>query len=159
MPSDFFTQMRSVFTLQRMQAINGPRGGAQPKLLNARGDRVRHDRGAGQSLDRKVGTLTPGKQADIILLRTDTINVMPMNTCGAIVLVDTSNVDTVFIDGKIRKRNGRLVDVDMNRVSRQARESRDFIVSKLGWPKTRLEAVRRTLTAGLHLDLAQVPER
>ena len=59
-------------------------------------------------VDAKVGTLTPGKDADIIMLRTDTINVMPLNNAaGAVVtLMDTSNVDTVFIAGKLMKRGG-----------------------------------------------------
>ena len=144
MPGDLFSQMRAVFTLQRMQALNGPRAGtaSAPKLLTVReviefatieGARANH-------LDRKTGTLTPGKQADIILLRTDTINVMPLNNAyGAIVLaMDTSNVDTVFIGGKVRKRRGQLVDVDMSRIARVARESREFLVGKLGWPRTRL---------------------
>ena len=59
-------------------------------------------------LDQKIGTLTPGKEADIIMLRTDMINVMPINNAaGAVVtLMDTSNVDTVFIAGKLMKRDG-----------------------------------------------------
>ena len=89
MPGDFFTQMRSVFTLQRMLALNSPRpaGRAQPPLLTAR-DVVEFATIAGaraNHLDRKVGTLTPGKEADVIVLRTDTINVMPFNNAsGAI---------------------------------------------------------------------------
>ena len=48
-------------------------------------------------LDSKIGTLTPGKEADIILLRTDRFNVMPMNNAiGAVVTsMGPSNVDTV----------------------------------------------------------------
>jgi len=49
------------------------------------------------------------------MLRTDTINVMPLNNAaGAVVtLMDTSNVDTVFIAGKLMKRGGSLVGVDL----------------------------------------------
>jgi 5-methylthioadenosine/S-adenosylhomocysteine deaminase len=73
------------------------------------------------------------------MLRMDQINVMPVNNVyGAIVLgMDTSNVDTVFIGGKIRKSQGKLVGVDLNRVSRLVHESREYIVSKVGWPRTR----------------------
>jgi cytosine/adenosine deaminase-related metal-dependent hydrolase len=144
MPGDFFTQMRAVFTLQRMLAINQPQpsGRPQPKLLTTRdviefatieGARANH-------LDSKVGTLTPGKQADIVMLRTDAINVMPVNNAyGAIVLgMDTSNVDTVFIAGKVMKQGGRLVGVDLERLRRDAEQSRDFIVSKTGWKKSRV---------------------
>ena len=91
-----------------------------------------------QILSRPKLTLTPGKDADIIMLRTDAINVLPVNNAyGAIVLgMDTSNVDSVFIAGKARKRGGRLVDVDLARIRRLAEESRDYVVSRAGWPQT-----------------------
>ena len=73
-------------------------------------------------------------------MRTDQINVMPVNNAyGAIVLgMDTSNVDSVFIKGELKKWQGKLVGVDMNRISQMVHESRDYIVSKAGWPKTLL---------------------
>jgi 5-methylthioadenosine/S-adenosylhomocysteine deaminase len=144
MPGDFFTQLRAVFTLQRMLALARQRAGDAnvPPLLTVR-EVVEFGTIAGaraNRLDRKVGTLTPGKEADIVLLRTDAINVMPVNNAyGVIVLgMDTSNVDTVFIRGKLRKRQGQLVDIDMNRVRRLAQQSRDYIVSKAGWQRTLL---------------------
>jgi cytosine/adenosine deaminase-related metal-dependent hydrolase len=148
MPGDMFTQMRSVFTLQRMMALNpgsvgGNRGkGAQPALLTVR-DVIEFATVAvarANQLDRKVGTLTPGKDADIVMLRTDAINVMPLNNAyGAVVLaMDTSNVDTVLIAGKIVKQGGRLVGVDLARVRGDAEQSRDYIAGKAGWNKSRL---------------------
>ena len=141
MPGEFFTQMRSVFTLQRMQILARERAGEKelPKLLTSReviefatieGARDNH-------VDRKVGTLTPGKEADIILLRVNEINVMPLNNVyGAILLaMDTSNVDTVFIGGKARKWKGTLVDVDLTRISNLVEASRDYLFSKTGWPR------------------------
>jgi len=69
----------------------------------------------------------------------DQINVMPVNNVyGAIVLgMDTSNVDTVLIGGRIMKRQGKLVGVDLARIQRDVTQARDYLVSKLGWPKTR----------------------
>ena len=49
--------------------------------------------------------------------------------------MDTSNVDTVLIAGKIMKQNGKLVGVDMNQISRRVSASRDYVVAKAGWPK------------------------
>lgn len=142
MPGELFTQMRSVFTLQRMQALARQRANAAdaPKLLTAR-DVVEFATVAGaraNHLDGKVGTLTPGKQADVIMLRADAINVMPLNNAyGAVVLgMDTSNVDTVIVNGTVRKRGGQLVGVDMANIRRTAQQSRDYIVSKIGWPKS-----------------------
>src|SRR6185295_2438107 len=85
-------------------------------------------------IDRKTGTLTPGKEADIIMLRTDQINVMPVNNAyGAIVLnMDTSNVDTVFVAGKLMKSQGKLVGVDMARITRLLNQSRDYLIAKTG---------------------------
>ncbi len=138
MPGDFFTQMRSVFTLQRMQALARQRAGEPkaPALLTVREvvELATIEGAKDNRLERKIGTLTPGKEADILMLRTDQINVMPVNNAyGAVVLgMDTSNVDTVFISGKLRKSQGKLVGVDMARIARLIRESRDYIVSKAG---------------------------
>jgi cytosine/adenosine deaminase-related metal-dependent hydrolase len=144
MPGDLFTQMRSVFTLQRMLALNPAAGASrpQPRLLTVR-DVVEFATIAGaraNQLDRKVGTLTPGKEADIIMLRTDAINVMPLNNAlGAVVLaMDTSNVDTVFIAGRVMKQGGRLVGVDLNRIRQDAERSRDYVAGKAGWKRSRI---------------------
>jgi 5-methylthioadenosine/S-adenosylhomocysteine deaminase len=143
-PSDFFAQMRAVFTLQRMLLLTRQRAGEQnlPNLLTVREviELATIEGAKDNRLDQKIGTLTPGKEADIIMLRMDGINVMPVNNVyGAIVLgMDTSNVDTVFIGGKLRKSKGKLVGVDLNRVSRMVHQSRDYVVSKAGWPRTRL---------------------
>lgn len=142
MPGDFFTQTRAVFSLQRMLVLARQRAGEQnlPPLLTAR-DVVGFATIEGakdNGLEKKIGTLTPGKEADVIMLRTDQINVMPVNNVyGAIVLgMDTSNVDTVLIGGKIMKRQGKLVGVDLRRIQREVQQSRDYIVAKAGWAKT-----------------------
>jgi cytosine/adenosine deaminase-related metal-dependent hydrolase len=144
MPGDFCTQMRAVFTLQRMQALARQRANDAnaPTLLTVR-DVIEFATISGaraNRLDGTIGTLTPGKDADIILLRTDAINVAPMNNAYAAVVqaMDTSNVDTVFIAGQLRKRQGQLVGVDLNRIRQQAQTSRDYIVQKAGWPASRL---------------------
>jgi 5-methylthioadenosine/S-adenosylhomocysteine deaminase len=144
MPGDLFTQMRSVFTLQRMQIMARERAGEKnvPRLLTVK-DVVEFATIQGakdNALDGTIGTLTPGKEADIILLRHDRINVTPLNKAyGSVVLgMDTSNVDTVFIAGKMVKQNGQLVGVDLARVNRMARESRDYLLSRTGWPTTKV---------------------
>jgi cytosine/adenosine deaminase-related metal-dependent hydrolase len=143
MPGEFFTQMRSVFTLQRMLALQKERDtGKGPALLTTRAV-VEFATIAGaraNRLDGRIGTLTPGKDADVIMLRTDLVNVFPLNNVyGAIVqAMDTSNVDTVIVAGTFRKRGGRLVDVDLARVRRMAEASRDYIVERSGLPGSAL---------------------
>ncbi len=58
-------------------------------------------------LDKKVGSLTPGKEADIIILDATKINVAPLNHVpGAVVsLMDRTNVETVIVAGKVRTRD------------------------------------------------------
>ena len=143
-PSEFFTQMRTAFLLQRMQVFQRERAGERnaPPLMTVKqaveaatlgGARVNH-------LERRVGSLTPGKEADVILLKADAINVMPLNHAyGAIVLgMDTSNVDTVLVGGRVKKWKGELVGVDVARLRRLAGESRDWLLAQAKWPKTAL---------------------
>jgi 5-methylthioadenosine/S-adenosylhomocysteine deaminase len=144
MPGDLFNQMRTAFTLQRMQVLARERAGEKnlPPLLTVREvvEFATIEGAKANALDAKIGTLTPGKQADVILLRTDRINTLPLNNAyGAVVLsVDTSNVDTVIIGGKVMKSGGQLAGVDVARVARLAESSRDYILSKTGWPRTKL---------------------
>jgi 5-methylthioadenosine/S-adenosylhomocysteine deaminase len=135
MTADMFTQMREVATLQRAlineRALNGEQN--LPPLLTCR-DALKFATVEGAkccNLDSKIGTLTPGKEADIIMLRTDAMNVAPINNVpGAIVsLMDTSNVDTVLIAGKIMKWRGALVGVDQNNVRKLATQARDRVLA------------------------------
>jgi len=77
----------------------------------------------------KVGSLTPGYEADIIILDATAINVAPVNNVpGAVVsLMDRTNVETVIVAGKVRKWKGRLLGVDLNHLRRQLEKSRDAI--------------------------------
>ena len=86
-------------------------------------------------LDAKIGSLTPGKQADIVMLRTDRMNVTPLNDPATAVVagMDTGNVDTVLIAGRVMKRHGELLHVDWPAVKRMAAESRDHVLAKSGF--------------------------
>lgn len=142
--SEFFTQMRTVFLLQRMQLLARERAGERhlPPLMTVKqvveiatlgGARANH-------LEHKIGSLTPGKDADIIMLATDRINVMPLNNAYAAIVhgMDTSNVDAVFVAGRVKKWNGELVGVDLGELGRTAERSRDHLVAQAGWPRTAL---------------------
>ena len=90
-------------------------------------------------LEAKIGTLTPGKEADIVMLRTDLPNTLPFNNAyGAIVTaMDTSNVDTVFIAGKVGEAR-RQAARRRSRTACVARRPLRAIISigKLGWPRS-----------------------
>ncbi|MGK5558359.1 amidohydrolase family protein [Actinomadura kijaniata] len=65
-----------------------------------------------------TGSLRPGKQADLVLLRTDALATSPVHDpIAAVVLyADASAVDTVLVGGRIVKRNGRLLHHDPHAV-------------------------------------------
>ncbi|MGZ5328818.1 MAG: amidohydrolase family protein [Actinomycetota bacterium] len=131
-PGDMFNQMRSVLALQRTLAG----GEGKPSLPTMEVLACATIEGAkANGLDAKTGSLTPGKQADIVLLRTDRINVTPLNDPATAVVagMDTGNVDTVFIAGRLMKRHGELLHVDWPAVKRMASESRDHVLAKSGF--------------------------
>jgi cytosine/adenosine deaminase-related metal-dependent hydrolase/ribose/xylose/arabinose/galactoside ABC-type transport system permease subunit len=131
-PSDMFNQMRSVVGLQRtLAAAEGKRPLTAMEVLAC----ATIDGAKANGLEAKTGTLTPGKQADVILLRTDRMNVTPLNDPATAVVagMDTGNVDTVVIAGRPMKRNGRLLHVDWPAVRRVAAEARDHVLAKSGF--------------------------
>ncbi len=129
-PSDMFNQMRSVLALQRARAAGAAPITARDVLAYATIEGARAN-----GLDAKVGSLTPGKRADIIMLRTDRMNVTPLGDPATAVVtsMDTGNVDTVLIAGRLMKQGGRLLHVDWPAVHRRAVESRDFVIAKSGF--------------------------
>ncbi len=72
----------------------------------------------GLGLGAVTGSLTPGKRADIILLRTESPLTAPLSDPAGLVLFQASpgDIDTVLVNGRIRKQGGRLVDEDAPRV-------------------------------------------
>jgi cytosine/adenosine deaminase-related metal-dependent hydrolase/ribose/xylose/arabinose/galactoside ABC-type transport system permease subunit len=131
-PGDMFNQMRSVLTLQRTQAsLQGKTPITTREVLMC----ATVDGARANGLSDKVGTITPGKQADIVLLRTDRMNVTPLNdpVTAVVAGMDTGNVDTVLIAGRVMKRNGALQHVDWSAVKRAVDESRDHVIEKSGF--------------------------
>jgi len=82
----------------------------------------------------KVGTLAPGKRADIVLVRSSDLNMAPLGEVhSALARVATvANVDTVIIDGRVLKRGGKLVGIDAAAVVREAEESSNDLRRKAG---------------------------
>jgi cytosine/adenosine deaminase-related metal-dependent hydrolase len=141
MTADFFSIMRAAFTVQRALANERIlRGDPNPPALITCRDVIEFatiDGARAAHLDSRVGSLTPGKEADIVMLAANRINTFPLNNVpGAIVtLMDTSNVEHVFIAGKVMKWQGALVGVDVNRVRLQAEKSRDGLLARTKFPR------------------------
>jgi cytosine/adenosine deaminase-related metal-dependent hydrolase len=139
MPNDMFTQMRAVNSLQHALLFDKKLVGKRnlPPFMTSRDviECATIEGARANGLLHKTGTLTPGKEADLILLCTDRPNILPVNDpIGAVVWgMDTSNVDSVFVAGKALKRNGKLLHVDLDDLRRKAYESRDYVIAQSGF--------------------------
>lgn len=115
MTPDMFTMMRSAFTLQRLYVLHGPNSGRP--LLNCRQilQMATLAGAAAAGLSSKVGMLKVGMEADVVVLNARTISIYPMvNAPGTMVtMMDRSHVDTVIVGGKVKKRAGQLVGVNL----------------------------------------------
>ncbi|MFD1887244.1 amidohydrolase family protein [Paenibacillus wenxiniae] len=80
-------------------------------------------------LDHRIGQLKPGYEADLIMIRASDLNLLPViDPIGAVVqFAQPSNVEHVFVAGRAVKRNGQLVDVDLERVRKLALQSREYL--------------------------------
>ena len=141
---DFFSVMRSTFTLQRLLVLQRARKGEQnlPPLLSCR-DLLEFATIEGArcaNLDGRIGTLTPGKEADLVVLRADRLDVWPINNAPMTVvnMMNPGHIETVFIGGKVKKWRGNLVGVDVARVLRLAEEARDGLLRRANYPKNLL---------------------
>ena len=85
-------------------------------------------------LDHKVGSITPGKDADLVLLTTDSLNMFPVNNPVNAVVGDAhvGNVDSVFVRGRAVKRHGKLVDVDVKALRRRMENAVDGLFARAG---------------------------
>lgn len=136
-PGDIFAQMRAVNSIQHATLFDLKLSGKAgiPNLLSTR-EVIRYgtiDGARVAGLGDVTGSLTPGKQADVLVLRADRPNISPINDpVGAVVWgMDTSNVDWVFVGGNAVVRQGELV-ADVARVRRLAEEAHNRVASAAG---------------------------
>jgi len=138
--SDMFTNMR--MALQAQRALDNDRviqetGRAPERISIACREALRWATNNGAKmagLDRRIGSLAPGKQADIVLLRAGDLNLVPVvDPVRSIVLhAGIGNVDTVLVAGRVAKRGGRLTYRDLERRKAELGESSRRIVAGAG---------------------------
>jgi 5-methylthioadenosine/S-adenosylhomocysteine deaminase len=131
-PGDLFAQIRATISLQHATHFESKLAGKAglPKLLTTR-EVIRYatiDGARAVGLGEVTGSLEVGKQADIVVLRTDRPNIFPINDpIGAVVWgMDTSNVDWVFVAGNAVVREGAVV-ADIDRVRKLAMTARQQV--------------------------------
>jgi len=86
-------------------------------------------------LDRRIGSLAPGKQADLVLLRADDLNMFPVHdpVASTVMQAGVANVDTVLVAGRVVKRNGKLLYAQLAEKKAALQRSGERILSEFGW--------------------------
>ncbi len=135
--TSMFAQMQAVYTIQRMGVFSRRFDGAPaPAPLSIR-ETLLMATAYGASvngLGDTVGTLTPGKEADLVFIDAEDWNTTPLNhAMGTVVLgADTRNVDSVFVAGDARKWRGTMVGHDLAAVRATVAASRDRLLAASG---------------------------
>jgi cytosine/adenosine deaminase-related metal-dependent hydrolase len=149
---DMFGAMRVALALQR---------GADHAAALSRGETLQHvsltareilematiDSAAACGLDDRIGSLEPGKQADVVLLRADTPGLVPLidPVGAAATAAGVQNVDSVFVAGRAVKRDGRLVDLERTRVLELAQRSHERLIAGVDHHEWRTPVRPRTV--------------
>ena len=139
MSGDMFAEMRTAFFQQRSvvqaQRVLGNRATPAAVTVRAILEAATVNSAACLGLADQIGTLTPGKQADIIAIRTDGIAVYPShNAIGTVVhMIDRADVQEVMVAGRLRKHAGRLLDVDLSRLHAETDAARAHLFEAAGY--------------------------
>lgn len=137
---NMFQEMRTLYAFQRAGAFRAAMAGAArvPELATVREMlEAATLRGAENcALADRVGSLTPGKQADIVMIDTGNVHLFPKHNalCTVVQGADVGFVDTVFVAGRLMKWRGELVGVDFARLRRELEASRDRLFAAAEWP-------------------------
>jgi cytosine/adenosine deaminase-related metal-dependent hydrolase len=135
-PGDMFTQIRAAFGAERAR-VNADCWQADIPIpetsLTARDMLVMATINGAHvaGLEDRTGSLTPGKQADVVLLDARALNVAPViDPVAAVTLsADVSNVDTVIVNGVVQKRGGVLRG-NVARARQLVEASRDHLIAE-----------------------------
>jgi cytosine/adenosine deaminase-related metal-dependent hydrolase len=136
MTPDMFTMMRTAFCLQRLLVNPAePYVHAGKPHVNCRTvlKMATVAGAAAAGLSSKVGMLKVGMEADVIVLQARAINTHPMiNAPGTVVtMMDASNVDTVIIGGTIKKRAGKLVGVNTEKLLKDVELAQERVLDRI----------------------------
>lgn len=137
--TDLFTQMQVALNTQRMLAgqrrFAGEAGAPGPVSVRTVLEYATAGGAKGNGVWDRCGSITPGKEADLVLIRADDVNNFPLNNAVATVVLgaDARNVDTVLVAGRPRKWSGSLVDRDLAGLLARTVASRDRLFAEIGY--------------------------
>jgi cytosine/adenosine deaminase-related metal-dependent hydrolase len=132
-PSDLFLQMRALIIADhQLETERVRREGGRPSLIPVRDvlEFATIEGARANGLEHRTGTLTIGKRADIIVADLDDITLIPATDPLAtfVLRVQPANVTWVVVDGKVKKRDGKLVGIDEARVRRLVAGSHHYLM-------------------------------
>lgn len=133
-PADMFRQMRLLLQAQRHLEHEALPSGALKMSRKCEEVLEMATMGGARAvgLDKIIGSITPGKRADLLITRCNNLRLFPIHDpVGALVLyVNGSDVNTVFINGEIVKAEGKLVHVDWPKLREELRASTDAVMQR-----------------------------
>ena len=127
---DYFEAMRILYNLHQHRI--GPRVPLTSKRLV---QLATLDGAVDLGIAGRTGSLTPGKRADLILIRTGDVNMAPVGDPyeALVSFAQPRNVDTVVVDGRILRRGGEFTALDYPEVLRNANESAASLRARANW--------------------------
>jgi cytosine/adenosine deaminase-related metal-dependent hydrolase len=128
---DPFVALRLLFALHQHRV-----GAKVPLTLKRLVQLATLDGAVDLGLAGRTGSLTPGKRADIILVRTTDINMTPLGDPyeALVSRAQPTNIDTVIVDGRILRQAGKFTALDHAKVVREAQEAALALRAKANWP-------------------------
>jgi len=127
---DCFGCMRMLYTL------SNHRFGAKKKVTTKRLVQLATIDGARDlGFGDKTGSLTPGKRADLILVRTNVPNMSPLGDPydALVTMAQPANIDTVVVDGRILRRKGEFIALDYDKLVREASDALAALKTRAKW--------------------------
>jgi 5-methylthioadenosine/S-adenosylhomocysteine deaminase len=122
--------------LKLARMVENAKAGSEFKMSARRALELGTMEGArSMGLGDKIGSLKPGKRADLIMINTDALNMAVMTDPAHLVLecTEPENVDMVVVDGRVLKRGGKLVAIDAHKVVADARVALAGVRERTKW--------------------------
>lgn len=135
---DIFSQMHAIFLIQRVLANRDWARGVGDVKRNITVKEILRLATLGGATaignGAKSGTLTPGKRADITIVRAEDLSTGPLNNAYGTIVVGANpgNVDTVIVDGRIAKWRGNVLGFDIPKLMARVKNSRDYLAERTG---------------------------
>ncbi|WP_306828229.1 amidohydrolase family protein [Catenuloplanes nepalensis] len=138
-PSNFFDEMRAVLEAERLRQYDtllarGEAPATVPLTSRQAVEFATVDGARALGLDHRIGSLTPGKRADVILVDTapSPVRLAGGDAYASVVSADARDVDTVLVGGEFRKRRGVLTSGDTALARSRAESSRARLLAAAG---------------------------